>query len=81
MHITHYLQRHLEEEKPPVLDMELMPELVAEEPLPQTSVAMSSALDTPVQLPALTVSLNTSMMEGGPNHQPIITTGLQPPPR
>uniref|UniRef100_F1KYK1 Polycomb group RING finger protein 2 n=1 Tax=Ascaris suum TaxID=6253 RepID=F1KYK1_ASCSU len=81
MRILFTLQRHLEEEKPPVLDMELMPELVAEEPLPQTSVAMSSALDTPVQLPALTVSLNTSMMEGGPNHQPIITTGLQPPPR
>uniref|UniRef100_A0A914RKM2 Uncharacterized protein n=1 Tax=Parascaris equorum TaxID=6256 RepID=A0A914RKM2_PAREQ len=47
MRILFTLQRHLEEEKPPVLDMELMPELVAEEPLPQTSVAMSSALDTP----------------------------------
>ncbi|VDK52848.1 unnamed protein product [Anisakis simplex] len=83
MRILFTLQRHLEEEKPPVLDMELMPELVAEEPSPQSlSGAMPScALETAVQLPALTVSLNTSMMEGGSIHQPIITTGVQPPPR
>ncbi|VDK86092.1 unnamed protein product [Litomosoides sigmodontis] len=81
MKILFTLQRHLEEEKPPVLDMEFMPELVAEEPLPQGNAAVTVAIETPVQLPALTVSLNTSMMEGGPNHQPIITTEVHPPPR
>ncbi|VBB26076.1 unnamed protein product [Acanthocheilonema viteae] len=81
MKILFTLQRHLEEEKPPVLDMEFMPELVAEEPLSQGNAAVTAAIETPVQLPALTVSLNTSMMEGGPNHQPIITTEIHPPPR
>uniref|UniRef100_A0A0R3RL32 RING-type domain-containing protein n=1 Tax=Elaeophora elaphi TaxID=1147741 RepID=A0A0R3RL32_9BILA len=81
MKILFTLQRHLEEEKPPVLDMEFMPELVAEEPLSQGNAAVTAAIETPVQLPALTVSLNTSMMEGGPNHQPIITTEVHPPPR
>ncbi|KAK6101211.1 Zinc finger C3HC4 type (RING finger) family protein [Brugia pahangi] len=81
MKVLFTLQRHLEEEKPPVLDMEFMPELVAEEPLSQGSASVAAAIETPVQLPALTVSLNTSMMEGGPNHQPIITTEVHPPPR
>ncbi|EFO23590.1 posterior sex combs protein [Loa loa] len=81
MKVLFTLQRHLEEEKPPVLDMEFMPELVAEEPLSQGNAAVTAAIETPVQLPALTVSLNTSMMEGGPNHQPIITTEVHPPPR
>uniref|UniRef100_A0AAF5PQ05 RING-type domain-containing protein n=2 Tax=Wuchereria bancrofti TaxID=6293 RepID=A0AAF5PQ05_WUCBA len=81
MKVLFTLQRHLEEEKPPVLDMEFMPELVAEEPLSQGNAAVAAAIETPVQLPALTVSLNTSMMEGGPNHQPIITTEVHPPPR
>lgn len=61
--------------------MEFMPELVAEEPLSQGNAAVTVAIETPIQLPALTVSLNTSMMEGGPNHQPIITTEVHPPPR
>ncbi|VDK81706.1 unnamed protein product [Onchocerca ochengi] len=81
MKILFTLQRHLEEEKPPVLDMEFMPELVAEEPLSHGNIAVTAAIETAVQLPALTVSLNTSMMEGGPNHQPIITTEVHPPPR
>uniref|UniRef100_A0A915PBC3 RING-type domain-containing protein n=1 Tax=Setaria digitata TaxID=48799 RepID=A0A915PBC3_9BILA len=81
MKVLFTLQRHLEEEKPPVLDIEFMPELVAEEPLTQGNAAVTAAIETPVQLPALTVSLNTSMMEGGPNHQPIITTEVHPPPR
>ncbi|MCP9259216.1 hypothetical protein DINM_002178 [Dirofilaria immitis] len=80
MKILFTLQRHLEEEKPPVLDMEFMPELVAEEPLSHGNAAVTAAIETPVQLPALTVSLNTSMMEGGSNHQPIITTEVLPPP-
>lgn len=70
----------MEEEKPPVLDMELMPELIPEEPISHIP-QIPPAVETPIELPSLTVSLNTSMMEAGANHQPIITTGLQPPPR
>lgn len=62
--------------------MEYMPELIAEEePLTQGNTTVTAAIETSVQLPALTVSLNTSMMEGGANHQPIITTEVHPPPR
>ncbi|VDN03540.1 unnamed protein product [Thelazia callipaeda] len=80
MKILFTLQRPLEEEKPPVLDMEFMPELVAEEPISQAS-APTIAIETAIQLPALTVSLNTAMMEGGSNHQPIITTEVYPTSR
>jgi len=76
-----------EEDKPPELDVQEMPELCRETPVDNMS-SFATMISCEPQIPSLTVSLaanyfeNITNGEHGPSHHPpIITTTVPPPPK